>query len=65
MNRQYSHYQEFVICGMTARAGYTGEVGSFLIGYYAGDTLHQTGSVGTGWSAKTAPDLWKRLVRFA
>lgn len=54
--------QEFVICGMTARAGNTGEVGSLLLGYYAGDKLHHAGSVGTGWSAKTARDLWKQLA---
>lgn len=54
--------QEFVICGFTARGGKAGEVGSLLLGYYAGDRLHDAGSVGTGWDARTARDLWARLA---
>jgi bifunctional non-homologous end joining protein LigD len=55
--------QELVICGFTARGGKSGEVGSLLLGYYVGDSLHDAGSVGTGWSSRTAQDLWRRLVR--
>ena len=54
--------QEFVVCGMTARGGNDGEVGSLLLGYYVGDKLHDAGSVGTGWDSKTARDLWHRLA---
>jgi bifunctional non-homologous end joining protein LigD len=57
--------QEFVICGFTARGGKAGEVGSLLLGYYAGNQLHDAGSVGTGWDARTAQDLWTRLVPLA
>ncbi|MFM0515936.1 MULTISPECIES: DNA ligase D [Caballeronia] len=54
--------QELVICGMTARGGDDGEVGSLLLGYYVGSKLHDAGSVGTGWDSKTARDLWKQLT---
>ncbi|QBQ99796.1 DNA ligase D [Paraburkholderia pallida] len=54
--------QEFVICGFTARADKDGEIGSMLLGYYAGDKLHDAGSVGTGWDARAARDLWARLA---
>ncbi len=54
--------QEFVICGFTARAGKDGEVGSLLLGYYVGNKLHDAGSVGTGWNARTGRDLWERLL---
>ncbi|SAK81785.1 DNA ligase D [Caballeronia calidae] len=54
--------QELVICGMTGRGGKSGEVGSLLLGYYVGNKLHDAGSVGTGWDAKTARDLWNRLI---
>ncbi|MDR5855771.1 DNA ligase D [Caballeronia sp. LZ062] len=54
--------QELVICGMTARGGSAGEVGSLLVGYYVGKKLQDAGSVGTGWDSKTARDLWKRLA---
>jgi bifunctional non-homologous end joining protein LigD len=53
--------QELVICGMTGRGGNAGEVGSLLLGYYAGKKLHDAGSVGTGWTSKIAQDLWKQL----
>ncbi|BDC44643.1 DNA ligase D [Paraburkholderia terrae] len=57
--------QELVICGFTARGGKEGEVGSLLLGYYEGSKgsrLHDAGSVGTGWDARTGRDLWKRLA---
>ncbi|WMY11256.1 DNA ligase D [Paraburkholderia phenoliruptrix] len=54
--------QEFVVCGFTARGGKEGEVGSLLLGYYAGKKLHDAGSVGTGWNARTGRDLWHRLL---
>ncbi|MBB2926945.1 DNA ligase D [Paraburkholderia silvatlantica] len=54
--------QELVICGFTGRGGKDGEVGSLLLGYYADGKLHDAGSVGTGWDARTARDLWARLA---
>jgi bifunctional non-homologous end joining protein LigD len=53
--------QELVVCGFTARGGKDGEVGSLLLGYYVGRKLHDAGSVGTGWDARTGRDLWVRL----
>ncbi|WP_341318021.1 DNA ligase D [Paraburkholderia sp. IMGN_8] len=54
--------QEFVICGFTSRSGASAEVGSLLLGYYDAGRLCDGGSVGTGWDAKTARDLWTRLT---
>jgi bifunctional non-homologous end joining protein LigD len=54
--------QELVVCGFTARGARDGEVGSLLLGYYVGTKLHDAGSVGTGWDARTARDLWARLT---
>ncbi|KXU83920.1 ATP-dependent DNA ligase [Paraburkholderia monticola] len=54
--------QELVICGFTARGGKDGEVGSLLLGYYVDGELRDSGSVGTGWDARTARDLWARLT---
>jgi bifunctional non-homologous end joining protein LigD len=54
--------QELVVCGFTARGGKAGEVGSLLLGYYVGDQLRDAGSVGTGWDARAARNLWARLT---
>ena len=54
--------QEFVICGFTGRGGKDGEIGSLLLGYYVDGQLRDAGSVGTGWDARTARDLWARLT---
>lgn len=54
--------QELVICGFTARGGRDGEIGSLLLGYYERGKLHGAGSVGTGWDARTARELWTRLA---
>ncbi|MEM5313521.1 DNA ligase D [Paraburkholderia sp. JHI869] len=54
--------QEFVICGFTGRGGKDGEIGSLLLGYYVDGQLRDAGSVGTGWDARTARDLWVRLT---
>jgi bifunctional non-homologous end joining protein LigD len=54
--------QELVVCGFTARGARDGEVGSLLLGYYVGNKLHDAGSVGTGWDARTGRDLWARLT---
>lgn len=54
--------QELVVCGFTARGGREGEVGSLRLGYYAGNKLHDAGSVGTGWDARTGRVLWALLT---
>ncbi|MGY2492363.1 DNA ligase D [Cupriavidus sp. CP313] len=53
--------QEFVVCGFTDRNAAPLEVGSLLLGYHVDGKLRSAGSVGTGWDAKTARDLWARL----
>lgn len=55
--------QEFVVVGFVDRANSKGEVGSLLLGYYDGGSLHYAGSVGTGWDMRTAADLHKRLTK--
>ncbi len=54
--------QELVVCGFTPRGGREGEVGSLRLGYYAGNKLHDAGSVGTGWDARTGRELWALLT---
>ncbi|MGJ7506025.1 DNA ligase D [Variovorax sp. GT1P44] len=56
--------QEFVIAGYTDRAGSPSQIGSLLLGVHApnGD-LVSVGSVGTGWDAKEAASLKKRLSK--
>ncbi|HEX4235152.1 MAG TPA: DNA ligase D [Caldimonas sp.] len=54
--------QEFVVCGFTERAGASGEVGSLFLGTYEGGELTYAGNVGTGWDARSARDLHRRLV---
>ncbi len=54
--------QELVICGFTNRSGTAGEIGSLLLGYYVDGKLYDAGSVGTGWDARTARDLWNRFT---
>ncbi|HZF80994.1 MAG TPA: DNA ligase D, partial [Rubrivivax sp.] len=58
--------QEFVVCAFTDRAGNrTGaEVGSLLLGVYADSgELFAVGGVGTGWDARGAADLKRRLLK--
>jgi len=54
--------QEFVISGFTDRAGAHQEVGSLLLAYHVDGRLLHAGSVGTGWDANTARELWARLA---
>jgi bifunctional non-homologous end joining protein LigD len=55
--------QEFVVAGFTDRAGASTQVGSLLLGVHDDDgNLVSVGSVGTGWDAKAARDLHRRLV---
>jgi bifunctional non-homologous end joining protein LigD len=55
--------QELVIGGFTERQGARGEVGSLILGVFdAKGQLVHAGSVGTGWDAATAAELYRRLV---
>ncbi len=54
--------QEFVVIGYADRSDGRPEVGSLLLGYHDDQgVLRSAGSVGTGWDAETAADLYKRL----
>jgi bifunctional non-homologous end joining protein LigD len=53
--------QEFVICGFTPSTALTRAVGSLVLGYYEGGRLMHAGRTGTGFTATTARDVWKRL----
>jgi len=58
--------QELVIAGFTDRGGDANapEIGSLLLGVHDdGGRLVPAGSVGTGWSAKTAAELKTRLLK--
>ena len=58
--------QEFVVGGFTDRSDGRSEIGSLLLGVYDdGKRLVSCGSVGTGWDARTASQLWTRLVALA
>jgi bifunctional non-homologous end joining protein LigD len=56
--------QEFVVCGYTERSDGSPQVGSLLLGVHdeAGRLL-SVGSVGTGWDAKEARALKKKLAK--
>jgi bifunctional non-homologous end joining protein LigD len=53
--------QEFVVVGFTGRVRGKDEVGGLLLGYHENGRLRYAGSVGTGWDAKTARALRRRL----
>ncbi|SDC73301.1 ATP-dependent DNA ligase LigD phosphoesterase module /ATP-dependent DNA ligase LigD polymerase module [Cupriavidus sp. YR651] len=55
--------QEFVICGFGDRAGSRAEVGRLLLGVYDQGKLRFAGSVGTGWTGKTATELREKLEK--
>jgi bifunctional non-homologous end joining protein LigD len=53
--------QEFVVCGFTPSTALTRAVGSLVLGYYENGRLMHAGRTGTGFTATTARDVWKRL----
>jgi bifunctional non-homologous end joining protein LigD len=56
--------QEFVVGGYSDRAGTASEIGALMLGVYEADgTLRYVGNVGTGWDAKTAAALKKKLAK--
>lgn len=56
-----SDRQEFVIAGFAPATNDPRAVGALVLGYYGGKTLHYAGRVGTGFTRKTARDLFQRL----
>jgi len=56
--------QEFVVGGYSDRAGGQAEIGALMLGVNEADgTLRYVGNVGTGWDAKTAAALKKKLAK--
>lgn len=55
--------QEFVVAGYVPSSVSRRAIGSLVLGVYDKDELHHVGRVGTGFSAKMAEDLMKRLDR--
>jgi bifunctional non-homologous end joining protein LigD len=53
--------QEFVVAGYVPRSDNSKAVGALVLGLYDGMSLSYVGRVGTGFTAKTASELWKRL----
>jgi bifunctional non-homologous end joining protein LigD len=53
--------QEFVIAGYVRSNVSAWAIGSLVLGYYRGGKLVYAGRVGTGFTEKTAVDLYQRL----
>lgn len=56
-----SDRQEFVVAGFAPATGGAQAVGSLVVGYQEDGHLRYAGRVGTGYSDRTARDLWRRL----
>jgi bifunctional non-homologous end joining protein LigD len=56
-----SQRQELVICGFTPSSALSRAVGSLVLGYYENGRLVHAGRTGTGFTAASARDVWKRL----
>jgi bifunctional non-homologous end joining protein LigD len=56
-----SQRQEFVIAGYLPSTTSRRMVGSLVLGYYRDGRLTYAGRVGSGFSERTARDLWERL----
>jgi bifunctional non-homologous end joining protein LigD len=56
-----SHRQEFVIAGFVPSTTGANAIGSLVLGVNQNGKLTHVGRVGTGFSAKTARDLWSLL----
>lgn len=54
---------EFVIGGYVASSAMKNAIGALLLGYYDGESFRYAGRVGTGFSHKTAHDLWAMLIK--
>jgi len=53
--------QEFVIAGYTLSTAEPNAVGALTVAVYEDGALRYAGRIGTGFSRKTARDLWRRL----
>ncbi|WP_210208232.1 non-homologous end-joining DNA ligase, partial [Rhodoplanes roseus] len=53
--------QEFVVGGYRLATGSTRAVGALAVGTFQDGTLHYVGRIGTGYTQKTASELFKRL----
>jgi bifunctional non-homologous end joining protein LigD len=53
--------QEFVVAGYLDRSDTPRAVGALVLGVYTGKVLTYVGRVGTGFTSKTAHELWKQL----
>ncbi len=56
-----SERQEFVVGGYTPSSASRGAIGSLLLGYFEDGKLVHAGRVGTGFTRKTAAELFERL----
>lgn len=56
-----SAQQEFVVGGFALVKGSRRAIGALIVGTYAEDDFIYAGRVGTGFTQKTAQDLWQRL----
>ena len=55
--------QEFVVAGYVPSTTSSKAIGSLMLGVYEGDKFHHVGRVGTGFTAASAEDLFRRLER--
>jgi bifunctional non-homologous end joining protein LigD len=56
-----AHRQEFVIAGYAPHTNSSRAVGSLILGEYRDGKLTHIGRAGTGYTAETARELWKKL----
>jgi bifunctional non-homologous end joining protein LigD len=56
-----SDRQEFVVVGYAPSTADPRAIGALILGYYEGGELKYAGRVGTGFTRKTARDLWRQL----
>ena len=56
-----AHRQEFVIAGYAPHTNSTRSVGSLILGEYRGGKLTHVGRAGTGFTDRTARDVWQKL----
>ena len=56
-----SNRQEFVVGGFSPSTASPRAVGALVAGYYDNGKLRYAGRIGTGYTHKTATDLWKQL----
>ncbi len=63
MKSKCSARQEFVVAGYVPSTTSSKAIGSLVLGVYEGDEFHHVGRVGTGFTAASAEDLFRRLER--